>query len=180
MRGLQDNIAFIPANVLVLTNVVLISMWWTYLCRRIRGPSWGKFSFLPHWLLVLWEPKPPERIDRGRPTGKNKREKKQQQLQAALDEFSKGPSLTDRLLNRAPTKRHRKFLLSALQIATAISKNGIPNLSLAGERCLRRDLRQYKRKGLVMTTNLKQQDLVRLRQVLTDYQWHPRRFYPDC
>jgi hypothetical protein len=169
-RELQDNIAFIPTNLLVLTNVVLISMWWTYLCRRIRGPSWGNPSFLPHWLSVQWKPKPPERIDRGRPCGKNKREQKRQQLQVALEVFAKGPSLTDRIFHHNPTKRHRKFLLSALQIATAISKKGIPNLSIAGDRCLRRDMRQYKRKGLVMTTNLKQEDLVRLRQVLTDYQ----------
>jgi hypothetical protein len=127
----------------------------------------------PSWLSdLLWKPKPPERIDRSRPTGKYKREQKQQALEVALKQFAAGPTFFDRLLHRKPTRKHRKFLLAALQIATAISKQGVPNLSIAGDRCLHRDLRQYKRKGLVMTTHLKQEDLVRLRQVLTDYPSH--------
>jgi hypothetical protein len=95
----------------------------------------------PSWLSdLLWKPKPPERIDRSRPTGKYKREQKQQALEVALKQFAAGPTFFDRLLHRKPTRKHRKFLLAALQIATAISKQGVPNLSIAGDRCLRRDL----------------------------------------
>jgi hypothetical protein len=115
-------LSFIPANYLVLTQVMLLSMWWTSPCLRIRGFSRTAVKYrplCPSWLSTLWTPKPPERIDCGRPTGKNKREIKQQRLKAALELFAKGPSLKDRLLRRQPSARHRKFLLAALQIATS-------------------------------------------------------------
>jgi hypothetical protein len=142
-RGPSTYLSFIPANCLVLMHVVLLSMWWTSFCLRIRGLSRTtvKFRLLcPLWLSALWAPKPPEHIDRSRPTGKHKRDAKQQQLSAALDEFAKGPSLKDRLLHRQPSARNRKFLLAALQIATSLSTNSIPNISLSCYRCLRNDL----------------------------------------
>jgi hypothetical protein len=142
-RGPSTYLSFIPANRLVLTQVVLVSMWWTSFCLRIRGLSRTAVSYrplCPLWLSALWEPKPPERIDRGRPKGKNKHEVKQQQLQAALAQFAKGPSFKDRLLRRQPSGRNRKFLLAALQIATSLSTNSIPNISLSCDRCLRSDL----------------------------------------
>jgi hypothetical protein len=147
-------------------------MWWTSFCLRIRGFSRTAVSYrplCPLWLSALWEPKPPELIDCGRPKGKNKRKVKQQQLQAALEQFAKGPSLKDRLLRRQPSAQNRKFLLIALQIATSMSTNSIPNISLLCDQCLRSDLRWYKQKGLVMSTKLQQEDLTQLRQVLTDY-----------
>jgi hypothetical protein len=57
-----------------------------------------------------------------------------------------------------------------LKIAATIAVVGVPNITLSEDRSLRRDLRRYKRHGFLgATTNLRAEDLTRLRQVLSDY-----------
>jgi hypothetical protein len=163
---------------MVLTETVQISMWWTNLCLRIRGLIWNDTRVfclsLPGWqrLSQLWQPTPPARIDRERPTGKHKQQQRDQRYQNVLDELSHGPSLTDRLFRREPKIRHQRLLLRALQIAATLATTGIPSITLSGDRAFRRTLRRYKRRGFLGTTNLRADDLSRLRQVLSEYEPH--------
>jgi hypothetical protein len=166
---------------LVLTDNVQLLMWWTSFCLHIRGflrtdlrpitlPSCST------WLSQLWKAPPPERIDHGRPTGSNKAQQRQQRYQQALDELARGPPFIDRILHRPPKIQQRKLLLRALQIAATIATVGVPTITLSEDRCLHQRLRRYKRHGyLGSTTNLRDEDLVRLRQVLTEFE--PQSLY---
>jgi hypothetical protein len=88
---------------LVITDTVQLSMWWTALCLRIRGLKWCNprlmlsLSYPARLTSLLWQVRPPERLNRIRPAGRHKHVQRQQQYQQALDELSRGPSFTDRL-----------------------------------------------------------------------------------
>jgi hypothetical protein len=144
-RGTPCHLTFIPVCYLVLTNNIQVSMWWTNLCLRIRGIIWTDKSNLrllssPVWLSELWQPRPPERIDRERPTGCNKKEQRDKRFQRDLEELARGPLITDRLLRRSPSLHHQKLLLRALQIAATLATTSVPNNSLSGDRDFRRTL----------------------------------------
>jgi hypothetical protein len=153
-------------------------MWWISFCNRIRGlyltiRCSSTFRNSLAWLSTLWKPRPPERIDR--PTGRHKHFKRELQYQQALRELAAGPTIIDRILGRSPPLRQRKLLLRALQIAATLSATHVPVISLGGDRIFRNQLRRYKRRGFLGTTNLKQEDMTRLRQVLAEYE--PQSLY---
>jgi hypothetical protein len=142
-------------------------MWWISFCCRIRGlPCWnGTISF---WPYLSWRERPPERIDR-RPTGRDKHDQRQRQYQQTLDELRHGPSFIVWILHRPPTLRQRRLLLRALQIALMLATSGaVPNISLSRDRSLRQRLRRYKHRGFLGTTSIKDKDMTRLRQVLSE------------
>jgi hypothetical protein len=74
-RGPNESLLFLPSIYMVLTNTIQLSMWRAAFCLRIRGFFTGGFRFC-NWLSKLWTPRPPERIDRGRPKGPNKAEQR--------------------------------------------------------------------------------------------------------
>jgi hypothetical protein len=113
-RGTPCHLTFIPVCYLVLTYNIQVSMWWTNLCLRIRGFIWTDKSNLrllssPVWLSELWQPRPPEQIDRESPTGCNKKEQRDKQFQRDLEELARGRSITDRLLHHSPKNAIRNY-----------------------------------------------------------------------
>jgi hypothetical protein len=155
---------------MVLTDTVQLSMWWTAFCLRIRGYVTGGYhvSRIRTWLLNLWKPQPPERIDRGRPKGTNKSAQRQKRFDAELTELVRPPNLFKRVTGRRSLAKHCRLLLLGLQASARIQSRDIPSFTLSSDWCIRQRLRRYKSKGLLSTTNLRQEDLSRLRQVLTD------------
>jgi hypothetical protein len=66
-------------------------------------------------------------------------------------------------------------LIRALQIASQLALVGVPNITLLEDRSLRQNLRRHKRCGLLATTKLNNEDMTRLRQVLSDFE--PQSLY---
>jgi hypothetical protein len=154
-------------------------MWWTSLCYRIRGfLTMGhrhlSLARLSACISSLWQPRPPERIDR--PTGRHKRQQRQRQYERTLQEIADGPTFLDQILRRPPPLRQRKLMFRALQIATTMATTHVPLISLSSDRLLRNRLRRYKRNGFLgSTTNIRPEDMTRLREVLTNYE--PQSLY---
>jgi hypothetical protein len=161
-------LSFLPACLLVMTNTIQLSMWWISFCRRIRGlTSWNGDN--------TWRERPPERIDR-RPTGRHKQDQRTRQYEQTLDELRRGPSFLDRVLRRPATVRQRRLLLRALHIASMLATSGaIPTITLSSDRSLRQRLRRYKHHGFLGTTTIRDNDMARLRQVLSEYE--PQSLY---
>jgi hypothetical protein len=96
-------------------------------------------------------------------------------LQRNLDELSRGPGFAEKYLGHSPPHHQRKLLLRGLQLAAMLAAQHVPFILLSADRAFRSQLRPYKRHGFLGTTKLCDDDLVRLCQILSDYE--PQALY---
>jgi hypothetical protein len=112
---------------MVLTNTIQLLMWWAAFCLRIREFFTGGFRIhrFCTWLSKLWTPRPPERIDRGRPKGTNKAEQRKQRFTAEVNSLKQPPSVFKRVTRQQSSSTTRRLLLLGLAFfsSTAESPN---------------------------------------------------------
>ena len=167
---IEDSMTFLPAAWMVLTNSIMISMWWVAMCLSMRCERWGDFNATqgPKLQFMRKRPnrKPPDK--EGRPIGKDK---DGQRMLADIIERERTlgtkRTLFERVFHRTPTGAHRRLMLLALQAAATIAA-AQPDITLSENKALRNSLRKYKRDGLMLTGKIKEQDQMRLIQVLED------------
>lgn len=167
---LEDNMTFLPAAWMVFTNAIMISMWWVAMCLSMRHERWQDFNSTqgPTLQLLRERPirKPPDK--RGRQVGEDK---DGQRMLADIIERERNlgtkKPLFVRVFRRVPTGTRRRFMLLALQAAATIAA-AQPDITLSENKALRNCLRAYKRDGVMLTGKIKEQDRLRLIQVLED------------
>lgn len=154
-----------PSRWLVLTNTILVSMWWIAMCLSKIHERWERFDETQGPKLLFMRRRPP-----AEPPDPVENKKGQRMLADIIErerELSKGISLLDRILRREPTGCRRRLMLLALQAATLVATD-IPNIDLLETKRFRNHLRRYKKEGVMMTATVKDEDRVRLRKVLED------------
>ena len=162
---------FLPMRWLILTNVIQVTMWWVGICLAVMRQTWKDFDDLQGPKLLFMRRKaPPKPPDPGecRPVGNDK--VGQRMLADIIErerELSRPPTIVDRVFRRKPQGARRRLLLLALQAAAVIAQEQ-PNIDLTSVRMTRHNLRRYKRKGVMMTGKISEEDCTRLRKVLED------------
>ena len=154
----------LPALWMVLTSVLMVSMWRVGMClAAIRG-RWATFHEQQGPKLLFMRRLPPSKPP-------DKMNKERQRLFADIIDREKllntKCSVIDRLLRRKPTGDRRRLMLLALQAAAAIAHSQ-PDITLSETKMIRNKLRKYRRNGQMMTGKIEGEDRMRLRKVFAD------------
>lgn len=167
-EGQLEGLTNLPAIWLVLTGIILISMWWVMLCLKNACRSTGGIQMLHEQLKVLM-PKP------RKPPDKKSSDSVQTRFGRMVHTIwsnvvGKPMSQAQPGIKNPNPIGKRRLLLMGLQMASLIARGqaAAPHIETMGQKSERSRLRRHRKQGFLLTGSVGSEDMLRLQRTLAD------------